>query len=833
VAGVLPGLVAGVLAGIAAADGGWLPAAVGLTVAGLVVCGFAVATRLRRASTATLFLAAVLVGVGLGAWRSASALRPAAASPLPLGTPVELTATVVGDPNPRETSLDVVLGDIVVAQPAMPPLGRTVEVQVSLPRTVLAAAADRISATVEFRDPEALEPAYRERLARTGIRAIGIARTARITGTTDRGALGWIGHLRAALLDGLLRVVPEPEASLGAGVLLGARSGIDPALSAAFATAGLSHVVAVSGWNVAIVVGLVLSATSRFSRRGTGAWLQALAACGAIGLYVVLTGATPSVVRAAVMAGALIVGRLRGSPGHAGGALLIAVGAMALLEPSVLWDVGFQLSALATAGLIVFAGPVERRLGWLPPWIGQPVGLTVAAQLATLPVLLAVFGRLSLVGPLANVAAVPLVPPVMAASALAAVVGLVPGFVDLPVLGPLVGWFAGGLAWLSLRALESAGFLAAAVPGAALAITAPPLLATAWYPVLALLAWRVARGVAPTVTEGTLARALPESRLLAGPTAAMARVIRSRRAMAAPLLVLALLTATNLPDGRLHLRVLDIGQGDAILVSSPEGETMLVDGGPDPELTLRQIGAATPFFARRIDVMVLTHPHLDHLAGLLEVLRRYQVRLIVFGGRPIETDAERQFVARARAEPGARLVAARAGMMFSLGARARIEVLYPTAADASSPLPADDVNNGSVVLHLRFGTFDALLTGDAEAPVEALLLRRGLIGQVEVLKVAHHGSRSGTTAPFLAVLDPRVALISCGIGNSYGHPHAETLAALAAIPDLVTFRTDQDRAIEVTTDGRTFAVVAGSRRAGPWPVGPADWSTRAAGTIGR
>ena len=207
--------------------------------------------------------------------------------------------------------------------------------------------------------------------------------------------------------------MPEPEASLGAGILLGVRAGIDPAIRDAFAVAGLSHVVAISGWNVAIVVALIAAATQRLRER-FGPRLPAVVAMLAVAGYVALVGASPAVVRAALMAAALLVARLGGSPAHAASALMGAVVVMLLVSPGALWDIGFQLSALATAGLIVLAAPIESRLGRWPAWIRTPVALTVAAQAATLPVLLATFEQVSLVAPLANVVVVPLIPAVMA-----------------------------------------------------------------------------------------------------------------------------------------------------------------------------------------------------------------------------------------------------------------------------------------------------------------------------------------------------------------------------------------------------------------------------------
>ncbi len=211
--------------------------------------------------------------------------------------------------------------------------------------------------------------------------------------------------------------------------------------------------------------------------------------------------------------------------------------------------------------------------------------------------------------------------------------------------------------------------------------------------------------------------------------------------------MLGAISLASLPDGRLHLTALDIGQGDAILVESPSGRTVLIDGGPDPDRTLRRLGANLPFFERRIDVMLLTHPHQDHIAGLVEVMARFRVGMLIHAGIPFDNPAYPRLLTDAGREAGLRLVLGRAGQRLTIDPTTSLEILYPTAADVAGPLPDGDINNGSIVALLRSGAFVALLTGDAEAPVEGRLADRGLLGPVDVLKVGHHGSRSGTTAP--------------------------------------------------------------------------------------
>jgi competence protein ComEC len=397
--------------------------------------------------------------------------------------------------------------------------------------------------------------------------------------------------------------------------------------------------------------------------------------------------------------------------------------------------------------------------------------------------------------------------------AIAAPLGAICSALDVPPLIDVTRWAVGGSAWLLLRAMIGVGQAAASVPFAALPVVAPGWLALAWYPALGI-AWR--RSIRREDSTPADEAGMHQLRVSRGPSpvrSAMSVVGRRLRILARPVVglaaigvLLAALTVGSLPDGRLHLVVLDIGQGDAILVKAPSGATMLIDGGPDPDLLLRRLGEWLPWWLRRIDIMILTHPHEDHVAGLVAALERYDVGLILDAGRTYENPTYPRFVELARLEGSGRLVAARAGERLRLDATTSVTLLYPSADDVAAPLPAGDINNASVVGLLRNGGFSALLTGDAEAPVEAMLAERGLLSRVDVLKVGHHGSHSSSSPALLDATWPDVALISAGIGNDYGHPHQVTLDHLHAIPGLRLHRTDLEGSLEVITDGLHYRV---------------------------
>jgi competence protein ComEC len=824
---VLPAALAGAVLGVVAADGGWLPAATPLPLL-LVALGCVAFARSLPAAWVAAAIAALALGMASGMWRehaNALPVGPGSVAALVGEQEWQVSGQLAEEPRPKGERIQLILEQIRVARPASARAGAGAgagtgsraagtdwhavagRLLLWLPRSDAFVVGDRIALFTRLEAPEDFDGfAYRAYLARQQIGAIATAYEARVVGHRLDPLNEAAASARRWLLDGLDAVVPEPEAALGAGILLGVRSGISPEIGDAFARAGLTHVVAISGWNIAIVAALIAVLLRPLGRRPGGRWLVPAATAAAIGGYVILTGSTPSVVRAALMAAAMLVARLGGSRAHAASALMLAALVMLLAAPPVLWDVGFQLSLLATAGLIWFGRGMELRLARLPGVLREPIALTLAAQLTTLPIVLANFERLSLVAPLANVVVVPLVPLVMLCCAVAAPVGALIGLLHPPLIADLAGWLVGGVAWLYLRLMVVAGSAAASVPFASIDLVAPIWLAAAWYPALLIGTLRVrgrgSRQSEPEVVPlGTAAR--KPNRRASALVAVLHRLVRLPSLAILTVVVLLAVTLATLPDGRLHLVMLDVGQGDAILIESGDGRTLLIDGGPDPDLVLRRLGEFLPFYRRRIDVVLLTHPHQDHVAGLVEVLRRFEVGLVLDSGRAFDNPTYDRFVALARAEPGGRLVTARAGQHYALG-QATFTLLYPSPADAAGPLPDDDINNASVVGVLRFGAFSALLTGDAEAPVEARLLERGLLAPVDVLKVGHHGSRSSSSPGLLDATDPLLALISDGVDNDYGHPAAVTLAALAARAGLITHRTDLEGSIEVISDGRSF-----------------------------
>lgn len=270
-----------------------------------------------------------------------------------------------------------------------------------------------------------------------------------------------------------------------------------------------------------------------------------------------------------------------------------------------------------------------------------------------------------------------------------------------------------------------------------------------------------------------------------------------------------------LPDGRLHLRFLDVGQGDSIFVTTAKGSKVLIDGGPDGKAA-GLIGGFLPLNDRTIDLILLTHAHADHAAGLIAVLREFKVKNIVFNRLDYATRTYADFLAAVEAEQkqGAKVFAAKSGDQINLG-ELNLKILWPQAVSESSPSALSqsaefspsghDLNNQSIVVLLSYGDFDAFLPGDEEADEAKRMAAKVFLPQVEVLKVGHHGSSNGLYDGLLKALKPQLAVISLGRNNAYGFPSERTLNLLSQ-NGVRVLRTDFNGTIEIVSDGKTWGI---------------------------
>ena len=610
------------------------------------------------------------------------------------------------------------------------------------------------------------------------------------------GPAGSLEGLRRAAADALTVTLPEPEAGLAAGILIGLRDRVDRDVAAAFTTAGVSHVVAISGWNIAIVAAAIAAVAGGLGRRR-----RALVTVVAITAYIAFAGASPSVLRAGAMAGVVLLARETGRAGYASAALGWAVVVLLLVDPGLVGDAGFQLSTVATAGLIAWATPLTERLnrfggGRLPRWLAESLGVSLAAQAATLPIVLASFGRLAVIAPAVNLLVVPLVAPAMAAGLVALLAGIVVSLGAPSAIGAILA----APAWVALRLIVSIVEASAAMPLASVTLE-PPWGSVAGGLVVAAMAAGLAvrrfdrrrghvrsrsrRAPAPPAPARPSAAASPVTAPLrrAAPNGAKTTVAATRLRRAATLALVTSLAVTGAvvavrPSGAVRITVLDVGQGDAVLVEGADGGRLLIDGGPDPDRLLVVLDRRIPPWDRRIDAVILSHPHEDHVAGLALLLDRYRVARVFEPGMRGPGPGYAAWLERL-GRPGAPVrLGLATGDHLAVDA-IRLRVLWPDRGSVPREPPdtGTGINNVSIVLYGEVGGRRFLLTGDIEQDIDPIVLARG-IPRVDLLKVAHHGSKTATTAAFVAAAHPSVAIASAGADNPYGHPARSTLDRL-------------------------------------------------------
>jgi competence protein ComEC len=601
-------------------------------------------------------------------------------------------------------------------------------------------------------------------------------------------ALARSGEIRQRALAGLGEGMPAREAELARGFVLGADEGIDPETEEDFRRAGLGHLLAVSGENVTLLalLGAAVLAAFGVSLRERLVWLL-----GLLAVYVPLAGAGPSIQRAAVMGGAGLLATLVGRRTSRLYALFLALAATLAIEPGIAADVGWQLSFAAVLGILLLAAPLREaaRRGLGPgPWqraLAEGFAVTVAATLATAPLIAFHFETLSTTTLLANLLAMPAVAPAMWLGMIVAAAAQVPG-VPLEPLNALAALLLAYIAqvahwcaapgWAEVRVHLGLGGLLGAYAGLALAV--PALARLARRHRLARVrsrgAWRVAAAMREKVAT---ARGV----LLLGALGTLG------------LLAVSLHPGASAPArGDLRIEVLDVGQGDAILLQPRRAPAILVDGGPPGDDLADGLDEAG---VERLGAAVITHDESDHAAGVEELLGRMPIARLLYArlGRVPLAAAVAAGVAPQRVAAGAEI---RSGGL-------ELEVLWPPPELLEQPPAGADPNAQALVLLARWGTFSMLLTADAEA--EAVPLDPG---SVDVLKVAHHGSDDAGLGELLDRSRPRLAVISVGAGNSYGHPTAATLATLAA-HGVRVLRTDRDGTVKIDVTRGAVRVHAG------------------------
>lgn len=617
------------------------------------------------------------------------------------------------------------------------------------------------------------------------------------------GMLSKVDLVRSALAAKLDDLYAEPYAGLMQGLVIGLRDGLDPEVYREFSQIGLSHILAISGLHVGLFVGSALWGLGKLpltrERRLT-------AAMALVPFYIVITGASPSVVRAGAMA--IIALFLAKKRKLRDGLHVLAFVALLMLawHPYYLHDVSFQLSFAVTAGLIIGVPKISRLLPIRNRMLNASAAVTITAQLVSFPLTIYYFNGFSLLSFPANFALVPvfslLVLPLGSTSLLLSFL--------VPAAGRAFAWAATQLSALSFRTME----LLNGLDGAYTIWASPPLwwIAAYYAAGFGLLHGLSTRRAMHAVEEGTT-------------TAPPPPIASDYTFAAAPLVVCSfvlggLLLYAYMPDAgdnRGTVSFLDVGQGDSILIRTPEGKRLLIDGGgtlsfmkKGDEWRLRQdpyeVGEdmLVPLLKRRgvqrLDAVFVTHADTDHLGGLQAVVESIPVARVVFNGTVKPTaGAERWF--SAVLQRGIPMYAAREGDEWRIDAHTTIRVLYPERSEGGNVRFDMEQNEASLVFLLTMLDRSFLFTGDIGSSEEERILSMEKAAatvvwpKIDVLKIAHHGSKTSSSRNWLAFWNPAAAVISVGRGNHYGHPHPTVTESLDRL-GIPTLRTDSHGEIQ-------------------------------------
>lgn len=747
----------------------------------------AVAFRAERPLRLAFVLAAMFA---LGAARHAWYQRPHGPDHISHYTDsgfVTVTGTVSRTPEIRETFIN-----LTVEVESLTAQANTVQAQgrilAQAPRYGDYAFGDRLRVAGSLLTPPEFDTfSYRDYLARRGVYAI--VPNARVERLARRQGSPWMQalfDLRDDARQTLDRLLPSPEAPLLAGILLGIDDELPANIQEAFNRTGTAHIIAISGANLIVLMKVVLSLLTS----PLGVRRARLATVASVAAYTVFVGGDPAVMRAAIMGCLALFAAQAGRKAHGITSLAFAVWLMSLHDPAILGDVGFQLSAAATAGLVLFGDSftraLEAALRFLLPgdtarkvagWLAEPVAISLAAQIATTPLAMIYFGNISLAALLANALVVSAQPYIMIFGWLA----LVSGMVAEP-LGNILGWSV----WLPLAYTLTIVRWLAGFSWASLSVSVASSAVWGFYLVLSGVGW--------------LRLMHPEDRaaLLAG----LRRRLKTGTALLATGVVCVAVwyEALTQPDGKLHVWFLDIGQGHAVLIQSPRGAQILLDGGQNPSRLRQAVGDALPAWDRALDLVIVTQPTPDAIGALPALLAHYDVGLLASNGHTQQNSVAEALAGRV-ASKGIQTLTLTASQHILTDDGLLIEVLYPRRP----PVPDDDPDDVALALRITFGQATFLVAPGLSAAAVGELLDSGeYLGSTVVLLPAC-GSSKANPAGFLTAVHPQVAVVMVGTGNRAGLPDTETVERLEAAGARL-YRTDRQGTIEFVTDGHTLTV---------------------------
>lgn len=648
--------------------------------------------------------------------------------------------------------------------------------------------------------PEFQDFNYREYLARQGVHTVLRQPDITILGH-NQGSPFWQALIRVNVKGQavIAHLLPEPEAALLTGILLGVETGIPDELYDQFNRTGTSHIIVISGFNITIVAGLF---TAIFGRL-LGPRRAFYAVVAGILLYTLLVGADAAVTRAAIMGMLVALAAYLGRQSLAIVSLFVAGFVMTLLNPLTLWDVGFQLSFMATLSLILFTPGLtqrfERSLSKLLPQgiarntlhvLNDALIVTLAASVLTLPLVAYYFGRLSVVAPLANLLVLPVQPYVMVWGGAAAATGMLSGLLSglwLVARGlAAVPWL--GLHWtvLVVQALANLPFAA---------VDTDVSLAGLWafYGLVALVSLSGKPGLPLIGALAQRARAALSASALTTLTAGGVVVVAA----------LLILTGRSLPDGKLHVDFLDVERGEAILITTPDGQQVLIDGGYSPTALRSALGDLMPFYDRQIELAVVTHPGDERVGALANLAQRTTIKQALQAPFPYPSAAYESWLRalQARQVP---VAAAEAGTRVELGYGIALDVLHPGPEPALTQDGEPNLVENSLVLRLSWGDTSFLLLGDASKGVQDRLVADGLAGPATVVKLPQGGKEPAFSPALLEATQPQHAVVFTRRDDRFRDLSAAVQQAWATATGQQHFhRTDLAGTVHCVSDGVT------------------------------
>lgn len=621
---------------------------------------------------------------------------------------------------------------------------------------------------------------YRKYLEERGIRLVLKSRNGAGLTKIGTGPVNILVKFSIGLKEKLVSVInknmPEKQAALMEGILFGSTGRIDPEIKEDMALAGVAHILSVSGYHVGLVAGFIILAGNTLGLRKPVC--DALAATAA-GLYALTAGAGPAVTRALIMAWVLLLVRYVRKEYDWPSSMSLAGLVILMINPLALFEPGFQLSFLATWGILCLV-PLFKRLNTILPPVGQASSVAFAAQIAVFPVTAHYFNYFPLFFLPANLIVVPLISIVMLLGGIAAVLGL--------VWNPPAEILCISAAAVLDVSLMAAGVLAR-LPFAVIDVRPPGITKIACYYLTLGLFMEFCRNCGLRIRAKRLWY-----------------LNRSALVLAVLAVLVVLLWGGMAYSGSdsVEITFIDVGQGDAALVQSPGGRNLLIDTGGVPDSSTGfDVGERrlVPFLNRKgvgeIDVLVLTHPHLDHIQGASALLGKIKIKTVVvapqFAQYPEGIELKQKLLER-----NIQIREVGGGENIYFGEDIILEVLSPNGRTAVN------ANDDSLVIRLGYRDFRVMFTGDAETvPLEAIS-ESGQDCRADIVKIPHHGSSNAWTEDFFRAADPEAAVISVG-QNLFGHPSPRVLEGLEQMKIRV-LRTDRDGAVTVRSDGYGYKV---------------------------